>query len=140
MTQRSGVSSVEMGEKASRSAARADELRRPARGLVVGRELLPAVLQRSAGILAARLATLESELEDGNESRWADYIATVHALAAIVPSLAPERGGALLTTGEMAARLGISAKTLLRQKSTGGIRPALQRGKLIRWRGDEIAR
>jgi hypothetical protein len=104
------------------------------------RELLPAVLQRSAGVLAARLATLEGELGNGDESRWADYIATVHALAAIVPNLAPERGGALLTTGEMAARLGISAKTLLRQKSAGGIRPALQRGKLIRWRGDEITR
>jgi len=37
-------------------------------------------------------------------------------------------------------RLGISSKTLLRQKSAGGIRPALQRGKLIRWRGDEIGR
>ncbi len=104
------------------------------------REVLPAVLQRSAGILAARLAALEGELGSGDESRWADYIATVHALAAIIPNLAPERGGALLTTGEMAARLGISAKTLLRRKSDGGIRPALQRGKLIRWRGDEVAR
>jgi len=104
-----------------------------------GRELLPAVLQRSANILAARLVLLEEEFE-GNESRWTEYIATVQALAAIVPCLAPERGGALLTTAEMAGRLGISAKTLLRRKSDGGIRPALQRGKLIRWRGDEIPR
>ncbi len=110
---------------------------RPARG---GRELLSTVLQRSASVLGARLAALEVELQAGEESRWPDYIATVHALAAIVPSLAPERGGALLTTAEMAGRLGISAKTLLRRKSDGGIRPALQRGKLIRWRGDEIAR
>lgn len=103
------------------------------------RELLPTVLERSASLLAARLAELEAELAD-NDSRWADYIATVHALAAIAPSLAPEHGGPLLTTAQMAERLGISAKTLLRQKSTGGIRPAVQRGKLIRWRGDEIAR
>jgi len=102
--------------------------------------LLSTVLQRSASVLGARLAALEVELQAGEESRWPDYIATVHALAAIVPSLAPERGGALLTTAEMAGRLGISAKTLLRRKSDGGIRPALQRGKLIRWRGDEIAR
>ena len=96
-------------------------------------------LQRSANILMARLVSLEEELES-NESRWTEYIATVQGLAAIIPCLAPERGGALLTTAEMAVRLGISSKTLLRQKSSGGIRPALQRGKLIRWRGDEIGR
>ena len=112
---------------------------RPTRGRGFSRELLPTVLQRSAGVLAARLVELEAEVAD-NESRWANYIATVHALAAIAPSLAPEHGGALLTTAEMAERLGISPKTLLRQKSTGGIRPAVQRGKLIRWRGDEITR
>jgi hypothetical protein len=110
--------------------------RRSTRG---GRQLLSAVFKQSASVLAARLATLEVELAEG-ELRWTDYIATVHALAAIVPSLAPERGGGLLTTAEMAGRLGISPKTLLRRKSEGEIRPVLQRGKLIRWRGDEIAR
>jgi hypothetical protein len=98
------------------------------------------VLRRSASLLGDRLAALEAELHGDDEPRWQEYIATVHALVAILPSLAPEHGGALLTTAEMAGRLGISAKTLLRQKSTGGIRPALQRGKLIRWRGDEVTR
>jgi hypothetical protein len=115
------------------------ETREPRTARSGGRELLSAVLQRSASVLATRLATLEIELEGGEESRWPDYIAVVHALAAIVPSLAPENGGALLTTAEMAERLGISSKTLLRQKAAGGLRPALQRGKLIRWRGDELA-
>jgi hypothetical protein len=103
----------------------------------MSRELLSVALQRAARRLAVRLETLEGEL-DREPSRWPDYLATVNALAALVPSLAPERGGALLTTAEMAGRLGISAKTLLRRKADGGIRPALQRGKLIRWRGDEV--
>jgi len=117
--------------------ARASHESRPTRG---GRELLSTVLQRCAGVLGARLAALEVELQGGEESRWPDYIATVQALAAIVPNLAPERGGSLLTTAQMAERLGVSAKTLLRRKAGDGIRPAVQRGKLIRWRGDEIAR
>jgi predicted site-specific integrase-resolvase len=37
----------------------------------------------------------------------------------------------------MAKRLGLSTKTLLKHKKAGAIRPTLQRGKLIRWRGDE---
>ena len=117
-------------------AAEHEHESRPTRG----RELLSTVLQRSASALGARLEGLEQELRAGEESRWPDYIATVHALAAIVPNLAPERGGPLLTTGEMAARFRISPKTLLKRKAHGEIRPALQRGKLIRWRGDEITR
>jgi hypothetical protein len=117
--------------------ARATQERQPTRG---SRELLSTVLQRSASVLAARLAALEVELQTGEEARWPDYIATAQALAAIVSNLAPERGGSLLTTAQMAARLSISAKTLLKRKAHGEIRPALERGKLIRWRGDEIAR
>jgi hypothetical protein len=40
----------------------------------------------------------------------------------------------------MAKRLGIAAKTLLRHKANGAVRPAQQCGKLIRWRGDELVR
>jgi hypothetical protein len=42
-----------------------------------------------------------------------------------------------LTTAEMARRMGIAPKTLLKHKALGKVRPAIQRGKLIRWRGDE---
>src|SRR5262249_7445443 len=100
---------------------------------------LTVALQRAARLLATRLEALEGEV-DREPSRWPEYVATVNALAALLPNLAPERGGALLTTAEMAGRLGISAKTPPPRKADGGIRRALQRGKLIRWRGDEITR
>jgi predicted site-specific integrase-resolvase len=54
--------------------------------------------------------------------------------------MSPGAGGELLTTAQMAERLGIKPKTLLRHKSNGAVRPALQRGKLIRWKGDEVVR
>jgi len=63
----------------------------------------------------------------------------VHALAAVLLQLAPGARGELLTTAEMAGRLGITSKTLLRRKSKDKLRPALAKGKLIRWRGDEMA-
>jgi len=62
----------------------------------------------------------------------------------LLPNLRPEAGGTLLTTKDMASRLGVSAKTLLRHKSKGRIQPALEQGhhngkggKLIRWSGQE---
>ncbi len=55
------------------------------------------------------------------------------------PSCAPSRG-AMLTTGEMATRLGIAPKTLLRHKAAKKIRPAVEQGKLLRWSGQESLR
>lgn len=52
----------------------------------------------------------------------------------------PGGRGELLTTAQMAERLGIAPKTLLKHKAAGAVKPALQRGKLIRWKGDEAAR
>jgi hypothetical protein len=40
----------------------------------------------------------------------------------------------------MADRLSVSPKTLLKHKARGDLKPAVQRGKLIRWRGDERPR
>ena len=61
----------------------------------------------------------------------------VKALILVVSNLAPERRGAYLTTAEMAQRLNLSPKTLLKHKANGKIRPAVQQGKLIRWKGTE---
>jgi len=97
----------------------------------------PATLERSARIIIARIAELEAHLQDGIEAPWGPYFEAVKALAAVIPNLAPERRGALLTTAEMAERLSLSPKTLLKRKARGEIRPTIQRGKLIRWRGDE---
>jgi DNA-binding transcriptional MerR regulator len=96
-----------------------------------------AALERSARLLAQRLTELEDRLQSGEEAIWSTYIEAVKALALVAPNLAPERRGELLTTGEMARRLGIAPKTLLKRKAKGEIRPAMQAGKLIRWRGTE---
>ena len=98
------------------------------------------VLERSVGLLADRLRSLEARLESGDELAWPEYCETVRTLAAVLPNLTPERRGALLTTAEMAARLNVAPKTLLKHKAQGRVRPALQRGKLIRWQGNETLR
>ncbi len=101
--------------------------------------LMPA-LERAVCRLGDRLKELNQRLEAGDETAWAEYRETAGALAEILGRLAPERRGALLTTAEMAERYGISRKTLLKRKARGEIRPAVQRGKLIRWRGDELVK
>ncbi len=97
-------------------------------------------LERSAVFLADRLRSLEARVEGGDERVWREYCETVRTLAAVLPNLMPERRGALLTTAEMAARLNVAPKTLLKHKAQGRVRPALQRGKLIRWQGNETLR
>jgi hypothetical protein len=107
---------------------------RPAgQALGLGAPALFGIIQR----LTARLAQLEPRLEAGEEAAWSAYVETVGALALLLPQLAPERRGALLTTSEMAERLGVAPKTLLRHKARGLVRPTLQHGKFIRWRGTE---
>jgi hypothetical protein len=97
------------------------------------------VLMRAARRLASRLDELEPKLDAGDVAAWSAYEATAVALAAISAQIRPEARGALLTTAQMAARLNITPKTLLRRKASKEIRPAVQRGHLIRWRGDEVA-
>ena len=94
-------------------------------------------IDKAARLLAERLDVLEKRVQDGDETAWAAYQGTLRALTALLPHLGPERG-ALLTTAEMADRLGISPKTLLRHKSKGKIRPAIVQGKLLRWKGNEV--
>jgi hypothetical protein len=102
---------------------------------------LPAALARAALRLLRRLKDLEARVDAGDDAAWAAYERTVETLAGISPALlAPDRHGSLLTTAQMADRLGVAPKTLLKHKAKGAVRPALQRGKLIRWRGDEAVR
>jgi hypothetical protein len=95
------------------------------------------VLSRAGCMLTERLAQLEDRVRSGDEAAWSAYVETVRTLALLLPALAPEHRGELLTTAEMAARIGITPKSLLRRKARGEIRPALQAGKLIRWKGSE---
>jgi hypothetical protein len=94
-------------------------------------------LQRAYQRLLDRLARLEAKLDDDDESAWPAYTETATALATIASRLATARDGYLLSTAEMAERLGISSKTLLRRKAKGEIRPALQLGRrgraALRW-------
>src|SRR5262249_28008264 len=96
-----------------------------------------AALDRSASFLIARLAELEDRLGRGDDATWAAYTDTVKVLVALAANMDPERRGEFLTTAEMARRLSITPKGLLRRKARGQIRPALQAGKFIRWKGSE---
>ena len=94
-------------------------------------------IDRAARLLTNRIDTLEKRVREGDESAWPDYQETLRTLAALLPHLGPERG-AMLTTAEMADRLGVAPKTLLRHKAKGRIRPAVAQGKLLRWKGNEV--
>jgi len=97
-------------------------------------------LTRACTLMLERLQALEQRIES-DESVWPIYISTAQALAALLPQLAPGTHGEMLTTRQMAERLGISSKTLLKKHKAGEITPALRlgaRGRAsIRWAGSE---
>lgn len=95
------------------------------------------LLDRAQRVIAERVEALEARVRAGEEV-WPEYLRTLEVLALVTAQLAPERRGALLSTAEMAARLGVTPKSLLRAKSQGRIRPAVQSGRLVRWRGSEL--
>lgn len=90
------------------------------------------ILERAARRVADRLVGLESRLDSGGDAAWPEYLDTVRALAALVPLL-PASQGRLLTTAELAARLGVATKTLRKWRSAGLARPVLERGRVVRW-------
>lgn len=93
-------------------------------------------LDHAAALLASRVHELSARARSGDEAAWSGLCEAVAALAAALRVTPPE-APVLLTTEQMARRLGVSPKTLLKHKSRGAVRPALQKGKLIRWRGTE---
>jgi hypothetical protein len=94
-------------------------------------------LQRAEPLLVTRLGTLQARLQAGDEAAWPEFLAVLQALTTVLPNLRPEAGGSLLTTAEMAARLGVTPKTLLRHRGEGKIQSAIKQGKLLRWSGQE---
>jgi hypothetical protein len=90
--------------------------------------------------LVDHLAEIEARLDGGDAGAWDAYVATLTALLRVLEQGTPGARGELLTTAQMAERLGIAPKTLLKHAAAGVVRPALKRGKLIRWKGDEVAR
>jgi hypothetical protein len=99
----------------------------------------PSALDRVASRLVARLAVLEGQLDAGDRDVWSEYTDVARTLAAIWPLLAPAQHQ-LLTTAELAARCGVSEKTIRRRKALGLIKPALEHGRLFRWRADQGVR
>ena len=98
------------------------------------------VFARCARRLATRVEALDARLRDGDDTAWSDYVEAVKVLMLAISNLTSERQGAYLTTAQMAARLNLSPKTLLKHKASGKIRPTVQQGKLIRWKGNEELR
>jgi len=96
------------------------------------------VLDRVASRLVTRLTVLEGQLDTADRDVWSEYTDVARTLAAIWPLLSP--GQRLLTTAQLAAQLGISAKTLRRRQALGLLQPALKHGRLFRWRADQWAR
>jgi len=91
-------------------------------------------LQRAESRLAARLEQLEPVLTD-DAGAWQEYRETAVALATLATSAAQR--GDLLSTSELASRLGVSPRTVRRRKKSGDLTPALQLGKrVLRWRGN----
>jgi hypothetical protein len=101
---------------------------------------LGVALVRASRLVEARLASLEERLAAGDEGAWADYLVTLEAAAKLDQQLQPGAHGEMVSTRAMAERLGITPKTLLRHKARGKVTPAMQAGRLIRWRGTEAVR
>jgi hypothetical protein len=79
-------------------------------------------LARGEARLLARLADLEAQLE-GDEARWLEYAQILAALAAIAPTTAPGGLGELITTRQLAERVGLTPKTVLRRMKQQGVEP-----------------
>lgn len=92
------------------------------------------LLTRGVQLVMTRVAELEERVRGGDETAWPAYLRALQTLVALDR---PERG-AMLSTRDMAERLGVTPKSLLRRAARGEIVPALRAGKLIRWRGTEV--
>jgi len=101
-------------------------------------------LRRASALLEGRLVELEARISGSDESAWTAYCEALVALAAVEARLVPGEHGEFLTTRQMAERLQISPKALLKRKAKGQVRPALQLGQrgraAIRWKGNEVAK
>lgn len=94
-------------------------------------------LGKAEPLLVKRLGELQERLQAGDKAAWTEFLQVMHTLVALTQAVKPENGGPMLTTAEMASRLGVAPKTLLKRKRRGEIRPAVERGKLLRWSGQE---
>jgi len=100
-------------------------------------------LHRARMRLQARLVALETRIatELDAEAVWNEYVRALELYLRIEERLAAQAPAApLLTTKEMATRLGITTRTLLQRKKRGHIRPSVAHGKALRWRPEDASR
>ncbi len=100
-------------------------------------------LHRVRSRLQARLVALETQLatDQDAEAVWTEYLRALDLYLRIDDHLATQVPPApLLTTREMANRLGISVRCLLGRKKKGHIRPTIAHGKALRWRPEDALR
>ncbi len=79
-------------------------------------------LARGEARLLARLAELEGQLE-GADAPWLEYAQLLATLAAVAPATAPGSLGELITTRQLAERVGLTPKTVLRRMKQQGVEP-----------------
>jgi hypothetical protein len=100
-------------------------------------------LHRARPLLEVRLAALEAKVRAGDESAWPSYLETLQTAALLHAQASPGSGGALITTAELATRLGVAAKTILRRRARGELKAVVagKRGRgALRWNPTEGSR
>jgi hypothetical protein len=98
-------------------------------------------LERAEQRLVAEIQRLEARLDaSGGDGLWTAYLVAVLALAQLARhrAQADHESEALMTTAELAQRLNVSPKTVLRARKAGVLTPALARGRVIRWAADSV--
>ncbi len=93
-------------------------------------------LRRAQDLLVVRLTELAAKITAGDESVWPAFCEAATALAAIAPQALPEGLGGLLTTRQMADRLGLTPRTLRRRAKVEGVEPirfAKRGSAALRW-------
>jgi hypothetical protein len=91
--------------------------------------------------LLGRIQQLERRLEETAEAElWTSWIEAIVALAQLARDRAASKrqGESLMTTAELAQRLNVSSKTVLRARKAGAFTPVLARGRVIRWAADSV--
>jgi helix-turn-helix protein len=97
-------------------------------------------LRRAVPLLEARLAELEAKIQSGDESAWPVFLATLQTATMLQAQASPGAGGALLTTAELASKLGVAPKTILRRRRRGELKAVVagRRGRgALRWNAAE---
>ena len=104
-------------------------------------------LRHATTVVLDRLEALQKRVLSGDEDAWSPFLDAARTLATLADVTTPGRHGELLTTKQMAEKLGITTSTLLKRmkrKDDRKVTPALRLGTrgraAIRWRGDEVVK